>query len=376
MKIMRVTSFFYPVEGGMETHVLEETKELAKRHNVEVWTSDSTRDGRVQQKEETINNVKIKRFPTWCKLSQFTPLFPQCWIRAAREDYDIMHSNSYRQTHNLCLLIAKLRKKKTVLGVHWPEYPQEYRSTIMNRIIPLFDKTIGKIIMKTTNALIVQSNEEKEWIQKKFNIKQEKIHIIPPGINEDYLKQRNKEIFKKKYNITKPMVLYLGRLHESKGVDKIIKIADSFKDTQFVIAGAGPLLNRLKHQSKHTTNILFTGRVSEEEKLEALAGADIFIHPTNYDAFGLTLLEAHAQGTITLATHVGGIPTATNNAGLTFKDTIPDMKKQLKRLLEDKKLQQKLKKETKKHAQQHTWKKLTKQLEEVYNENVHHDTDI
>lgn len=366
MKIIRICSFFHPVRGGMENHLYNITKELVKLGNeVTVYTSNSTRENRLKPGIEIINNVKVIRFNTWFMLTKFTPFFPFSYIKTLTENYDIMHVNSFRQFHNLNLILAKLRKKKTVLGVHWPEYPKEVRSSLINIIIPLFDKTIGKLILLCSDKLIVQSKEEKEWLINKFKVKENKIEIIPPGIEKDYLKLRDKNKLRKKYKIKGDLVLYLGRIHKSKGVDKIIKIAKDFPKTNFIIAGNGPELEELK--SIITKNIIFTGEVSEEEKLEALAACDIFIHPTNYDAFGITILEAHAQKKPVLASNIGGVPSAVGKGGLLFdKDNLGDLKEKLKKLLSNPKLRKELGEIGRKQVENLTWDKIAKEEENVY----------
>ncbi|MDP1694711.1 MAG: glycosyltransferase family 4 protein, partial [Candidatus Woesearchaeota archaeon] len=335
MKIIRVCSFFYPVEGGMETHLLEETKELAKLgHEVVVWTSDSLRAGTSPKKKEEINNVSIERLPTVAKLSYYTPFFPLAWWKALTEDYDILHVNAFRQPHNLTLLIAKLRGKKTVLGVHWPEYPEELRSPLMNLIIPLFDKTLGDLLLYMTDKVIVQTKAEERWLLSKFG-KKKNVIILPPGIKKDYLKKRNSTIFRKKHKISGLMVLYLGRIHPSKGIDRIIAIAPQCKEATFVIVGDGPDRKRIENsiREKKIKNVKMIGRCSEEEKMQAYAACDVFLHPTEYDAFGITLIEAMAQAKPVLASHVGGIPSVVGVEGLTFnKEDNQDLIKKLKKL--------------------------------------------
>ena len=369
MKIIRVCSFFYPVEGGMETHLLEETKELAKLgHQVRVWTSDALRVGRYEKRKEEINKVVVERLPTIAKLSYNTPFFPLVWWKALVEDYDILHVNAFRQTHNLALVIAKLRGKKTVLGVHWPEYPKELRSTIMNLIIPIFDKTLGELILYMADKIIVQTKAEERWLINKFG-KKKNVIILPPGIKKEYLKKRNSTVFRKKYKISGPMVLYLGRIHQSKGIDRIIAIAPRCKEATFVIVGDGPEKKRIENaiQDKKIKNVKMIGRCSEEEKMQAYAACDIFLHPTEYDAFGITLVEAMAQAKPVLASHVGGIPSVVGLEGLTFnKDDEQDLLKKLKKLLSSKKLREELGNRGRKKVEKITWDKIAGQLDKIY----------
>ncbi len=369
MNIARVCSFFPPVEGGLEILVYEETKELVKLGNkVTVFTSDALREGRIAKKEEIVNKVKVYRLPTWCRFSYFTLVFPGVWWKALTASYDVMHVSSYRQPHNLCILIAKLRGKKAILAMHWPEYPKELRSSWINKIIPVFDKTLGKWIVKAADKIIVHTQAEKEWVMKKFGRKKA-IEVVPGGISKDYLKRRYPLAFRKKYQIKGSMVLYVGRIHKSKGVHKIVEIASKFPETTFVIVGDGPERKDLENviKAKKIKNIKMIGRVSEEEKIQAYAACDVFLHPAEFECFGITLVEAMAQGKPTLGSNVGGIPSVVGSPLLTFnKDDMIDLEKKLRNLLENKKLREEIGKQARKKAEAMTWDKIAQQLNRVY----------
>ena len=239
MKIIKVSSFFWPVKGGMENHLYYEGKELIKSgHDLQVFTSDSLRSGKIKKKFAIIDGINVSRFPSWFKLSAFTPVCPGLLKSILTENYDILHVHSYRQFHNFAVLLGKLRGKPAILSPHWPEYPKETRGFLMNLFTKIYDVTVGPIILKSADKLIVQTGAEKIWLQKKFRISAEKIEIIPPGIDKNYLHPRDPDKFRKKFGIReKNIVLCVGRLHKSKGFDKIIKIANDFKNVKFVFAG-------------------------------------------------------------------------------------------------------------------------------------------
>jgi len=373
MKIIKVSSFFWPVKGGMENHLYYEGKELIKSgHDLQVFTSDSLRRGKIKRKFAIIDGIHVSRFPTWFKLSAFTPICPSLLKRILTEDYDILHVHSYRQFHNFSVLLGKLRGKPAVLSTHWPEYPKEARGFLMNLFTKIYDVTIGPIILKSSDKLIVQTEAEKIWLQKKFRINAEKIEIIPPGIDKNYLLQMDSNKFRKKFRIKeKNIVLCVGRLHKSKGFDKIIKIANDFKNVKFVLAGPDggyrKDLEILSARMKTENKILFTGELSEEEKRGALAACDVLVMPSDYEAFGIALIEAFAHGKPAIATNSGGMPYVIGDCGFVFeKDNLNELKEKLQKLLSDKKLCSELGKKARGRAENYTWEKLTHDLEKVY----------
>ncbi|MEK6923219.1 MAG: glycosyltransferase family 4 protein [Nanoarchaeota archaeon] len=373
MRVAKLTSFFHPVKGGMENHLYYEGLELLKLgHKVIVLTSDFTRNERIKEKKANVDGIEVRRILTWFRFGNFTPIFHI--LRFAKEifglDYDILHIHSYRQFHNLGVFIAKLRGKKVVLSTHWPEYPKEIRGNFLHLMTKLIDYTIGPLILRSADKLVVQTEAEKQWLQNRFSIAPEKIAIIPPGLHNFYLDKRSKTKFRKEHNIKeKYVVLTIGRLHKSKGLDKLIWIANKFENTKFIFVGPDhghrEELEKLAKELKVENKILFVGEVSEEEKLDALASCDVLVMPSDYEAFGISLVEAMAQGKPVIAHNAGGMPSVIQNYGYVFND-LNELNNQLKLLLADKNLREKLGKEGKKYAETLIWSELTKKLENLY----------
>ena len=116
-------------------------------------------------------------------------------------------------------------------------------------------------------------------------------------------------------------------------------------------------------------NIIFTGELTEEEKLQAYAASDIFIHPSHFEGFGIVVLEAFSQEACVLTSNQGGLPWVVDNAGLTFEDyNLEDLKNKIQQLLSSKKLRESLASKGRKRVEQFTWEKLGNQLEEIYKE--------
>jgi len=371
MRIAKVTSFFHPVKGGMENHLYYEGLELLKLgHSLDVLTSDSDRTGKISEKEAVVDGINVIRMPTWFRLSNFTPVFPNIIPKILTEEYDLVHAHSYRQFHNLAILFAKMSGKKAVLSTHWPEYPADVRGKLLSSMTKLVDYTIGPAILKSADALVVQTEAEKNWLQNRFGINENKIYIIPPGLHNFYLDKRSKTKFRKEHKIKeKYVVLSIGRLHKSKGLDKIIWIANKFEDTKFVFVGPDhghrKELEKFAKDLKVEDKILFVGEVSEQEKLDALAACDVLVMPSEYEAFGISLVEAMAQSKPIIAYNAGGMPSVVGNRGYVFTE-LNELHDYLKKLLGDKKLRETMGNEGKKYAETLVWAELTKKLENLY----------
>lgn len=374
MKIAKICAYFWPVKGGMEDHLYFDGSELTKKgYEVEILVSNSARDEKKKlPKTDFVEGIKVRRLKTLFKYSYFSPFFPGLFLHLLKEKYDIIHVHSFRQFYNLALPIAKFRKIPCVITTHWPEYPDSIRKKILNFAVKIFDSTIGNWILNSADKIIVQTEAEKSWLLKKFRINPQKIEIIPPGFKSAYLKTANPKKFRKKYQINeKNIVLCIGRLHRSKGFNKIIKIAGSFKNTKFVFighdSGFKKELETLAEKMKVSDKIFFAGGVSDEDKLDALAACDVLVLPSDYEAFGIVLLEAMAQGKPVIAANAGGMPSVVGNCGFVFdKDNLEDLKEKLQKLLSDRKLRKKLGKLARKKAENYTWEKQAEKIERIY----------
>jgi phosphatidylinositol alpha-mannosyltransferase len=115
------------------------------------------------------------------------------------------------------------------------------------------------------------------------------------------------------YNIRKLNIVFLGRLVKRKGIMELINAYNALPDeqaakTRLIICGKGPLKNKAKQKVAKGRNVIFAGFVSEKDKPDYLASADIAVFPsTGGESFGIVLVEAMASGSKVV---IGG-----NNAG-------------------------------------------------------------
>ncbi|WP_372369493.1 glycosyltransferase family 4 protein [Candidatus Uabimicrobium sp. HlEnr_7] len=116
---------------------------------------------------------------------------------------------------------------------------------------------------------------------------------------------------KKRQNINlKPKLLYVGQLHEYKGVHTIIAALAILKNLnlELSIVGDGPqdYKDRLRNEAKNL-DVKFLGKIPHEKIPEIYRNHDIFIFPSIWpEPYGLTHIEAMASGTIVISTNDGG----------------------------------------------------------------------
>jgi glycosyltransferase involved in cell wall biosynthesis len=106
----------------------------------------------------------------------------------------------------------------------------------------------------------------------------------------------------------------LGRLEEpKKGLSVFLRaaslVAHQCKEARFVLVGEGPARRDLERQAAREGMAGLTVFGGERRDVTDLLSAyDLFVQPSNWEGFGLTVLEAMAAGRPVVATRVGGIP--------------------------------------------------------------------
>src|SRR3989344_5515398 len=187
MKITFITPFFYPVMGGVENHVYYLAKELIKKgHEVEVFTSDLERNSKLLNKEEVYDEIKITRFKTLFRIGDFGSFFPGMFKAIKNSDSDIFHFHVYRHPLNFGVLFTK---KPCILTPHWPNYPKELRKAYINVLINLFDKYIGKSMLKKFTRILAITGSEITWFKEKFGLQQEQLILLPNGAPSSNLRK-------------------------------------------------------------------------------------------------------------------------------------------------------------------------------------------
>ncbi len=140
-----------------------------------------------------------------------------------------------------------------------------------------------------------------------------KIRVINNGIDLQCL-PNSKDFLDSKYSFDKEnfLILYLGRLHVKKCPDDLIKamqiVSSEVRSAKLIIAGKGEEESNLKQlvkKLKLSDRVLFTGFVSDKEKWQLMMNCDVFVLPSEIEAFGISLIEAMACKKPVVVTNIG-----------------------------------------------------------------------
>jgi glycosyltransferase involved in cell wall biosynthesis len=170
-----------------------------------------------------------------------------------------------------------------------------------------------------------------------------------------------------------PRFVYLGRLKRYKGVELVIRaLAQAHRerpDLELDIAGTGDdraRLERLATELQLGDRVRFLGYVDEATKLRLLRGATANVFPSPKEGWGITVMEAAACATPSLASDSPGLRDSVRDGhtGLLIPHgDVPGLARAMLRLAGDPSLVERLGAAGRQHALGHSWEAAADRVE-------------
>lgn len=256
-------------------------------------------------------------------------------------------------------------------------HPLYYRNAVRQKLLwQIYQAMIGRATFAAADAVIVISPHEQRLIEQ-AGLPVKRFIQISPGIDVDKWQARQSDPYAAR-SLTGHILLMVSRLAPGKGLDEVIAalpdILKVYPDTHLAMVGedfgAKEDLQREALALGLGNRVHFLGALTDQELAAAYQHADIFVHPSHYEAFGIVLAEALAAKTPIVARRAAAVPyvVPANKAGLLFTDQ-EELVRHIIDLLSNEPKRSALADGGFKHvAQNFTWDQSIKKLVELYNE--------
>ena len=266
---------------------------------------------------------------------------------------------------------------KKIAVIHDMAY-KAYPETVRVKTRKFLEFSLAKTC-KRADKIITISEFSKSEIMKYLQVKEEKIEVIPLGVDTKYYHNNYSETevekIKKKYNINNEYFLYLGTIEPRKNIERLIRaygeLCKEKKDIpKLVLAGKKGWLYDEIFSTVKTLNlqdaIEFLGYVDIKDAPLLIKGATAFVFPSLYEGFGLPPLEAMACGTPVIVSNVASLPEVVGDAGILVNPlSINSIKKAMLRIVEEPELIIKLKEAGILQAKKFRWENTAKRIEKI-----------
>ncbi|MCL5075301.1 MAG: glycosyltransferase [Chloroflexi bacterium] len=357
---------------------------VQRGHHVTVYTTDVL-DARARNncRYDNLDGIEIYYLPNlsnWLAWNHkiFLPLGFRKMLKENINTFDVIHLSDFRTYPNaICYLYAKRSKIPYILSA----YGSLPRATGVKRPVKqIYDWLFGYGMLHGAHKVVAQTeNEAREY--EKLGLSRDKIELITLGIDfSSFTDLPPRGAFRQQYGLdnNEKVVLFLGRIHEYKGLQLLVKaFAEYYRmqpNSRLVIVGRDDgylsTIQNLVGTLGIGSRTIFLGPLYGQDKLPVYRDADVFaLSPTHYEETSVAVLEACACGTPVIVTEQTSVPGLDEyEAGLTVTCDEQSLGDALCTILEDDQLRNKMGERARLLIEERfVWDVVIDKIERLYN---------
>jgi len=252
---------------------------------------------------------------------------------------------------------------------HYPQYFSFWVRWYYNTFFPQFAKKAEKIL--------TISEFSKADIAKSYRIDPSKIEVAYNGVEQTPLlfSMEDKEILKEKYAKGSSYFISVGALYPRKNLSNQMKAFDLFKestgsDAKFLIVGQSypesDSIYETHSQLKHKKDVKLLGRIPRNELDILVSGAIASSYVSNFEGFGLPVLEAMRCGVPVITSNTSALPEVAGDAALMVDpSTVNEIAEAYEKIYNDVSIRQSLVEKGNHQFKKFTWDDTAKKVWEV-----------
>ncbi len=183
----------------------------------------------------------------------------------------------------------------------------------------IFTTLMERTLVADASSIVAVSAFTGACLSKYAGVGSDRVTVIPNGIDATpFVSSTDTGSLRAKLGLgTRPLVLCVGRQEPSKGLEYLVhafkKAKEGAPNACLLMVGAGSrgYLARLRRTVASLGiegDVIFAGRVSQQNLYEAYAASSVVVLPSLMEGFGITLVEAMAAAKPCIGTNVGAIP--------------------------------------------------------------------
>ena len=271
-------------------------------------------------------------------------------------------------------LLAPCKAVMALHGADWfiPEYARFY-----GRLDVAYMKAMTPLYCKRASVLLSVSQLTTDHFNRIFNLPPGKAKTVYFGPAKHFKRvedQEHLQTVKARYNLPDRFILTLSKYNggNRKNIGQIFKAYQSYHGkTPHKLVVVGKDCDRFQADygipdTGYGSDILFPGWVAQEDLPAFYMLADLFLYPSNLEAFPIPLTEAMACGTPIITSNVNGLEEIAGNAALLVDPTKPEeICTAMYRVLTDTRLSETLAQSGLARSRQFSWDTCAKETLEI-----------
>lgn len=339
MRVLNVNMTIDPIMGGGGA---ERTFQMCK-YLIKTGTDCvlmTTSIGLSQERLKALEGVRIEVLPILLERF-YIPKFSIKKLEKIIESVDIIHLMGHWTLINalICRLAIKLEKPYVVCPAG--SLPIYGRSKYLKFF---YNWSVGREIINSAKGWVaISKNEIPQFMS--YGINENKITVIPNGIDPGNFKEFDVIDFRKKYGLDESLfIMFIGRINHIKGPDLLLEAFNTIKDeiSKYHLVFFGPdngmqdELKRLIQHFKLENRVHFSGYIGSKDKSSAYHAAALVVIPSRQEAMSIVVLEAGITKTPVLLTDQCGFDiVSTIKGGMVSQATVDGLREGLINILRD-----------------------------------------
>lgn len=327
--------------------------------------------------EESLRNLKLFECNS-VSYAEFASDSSEGWRKVNRTYNDVTGADAdvFHFPHFLTLPFAF--DGKMVVTIHdmlplLPNAAQMLGDAHVSRQCHNYRLSIELLERNPQYLVIADSLSTKNDILNLTQISSDQVFVVPLAHDSVvHFPEKNKSLLQS-LGIDAPYLCYLGQLDYRKGIYDMLEafalVKPRFPDLKLVFAGRMPIKEHKEkiESHKYKEDIICLGFVNDEQKRALLSDAAAFLFPSEYEGFGLPVLEAMACGSPVITTNVSSLPEVGGDAAIYVSPKNPEqLAVEIVRLLNSENLRNEYIQKGFEQVKKFSWKKTAQMTEEVY----------
>lgn len=302
-------------------------------------------------------NFKVKVIP-----------FPIFWTQLRLSWEMLWHAPDVLFVSASTLPLIHPKSVYTEHDVAWVYYPE-----IFTFYMRWFHRVFSWLARTSSTKIISISENTKQDLIKHYQVSSQKISVVPHGYEEtgrdfSHITSEIEAQLPDKY------ILFLSTIQPRKNVIGLIEAFRELKNEhpelphKLVVVGKPgwkyePSLAAIE---KNKDIVVYLGRVADEDRWPIFNRADLFIHPSFYEGFGMWILEAFECGVPVAVSNNSSLPEVGGEAAIYFDPSKrEEIKQAIWKVLSDPKLAEDMVNRGYKRLKDFSWEKCARETLEV-----------
>lgn len=294
-RLLLLTHYYPAHRGGVEIVAGQLASRLAKSYEIVWFAADCdpapSTTGVSCEPQQAWNGLETKGLP-W-------PIWRfQGWINLKRAiaECDVLHIHDFiYPAHLLAIPLARRYGKAIVVTQHIGDI--DYRNSLLRGILKLVNRSVGRWMLGKANQVIFISTRVKACFEAHTHFARSPLYW-PNGVDTQIFRPVDQSVqtaLRRTWGLcpSKPILLFVGRFVERKGLNLLRQMAAARPDWQWCFAGWGPLDPAVWN----LPNVRVWEGLQEERLAPLYQLADLLILPSYGEGFPLVVQESLACGT-------------------------------------------------------------------------------